>query len=139
MPFSRLLRGTLPVLLLWPLVCSIVTLSLAPARQRAAAMRPMACCVRDERGSECGSCDAGSGSGACGLGTSSTATTGCTLSASPCRRAVPTTLTPFAWEPFTPAPAATIAPDARGRRTAPPPSLRGAMRSIAVMERPPAA
>lgn len=139
MSFSRLMRGTLPVLLLWPLLCSIVTLSLAPARQRAAAMRPMACCAMPERGSDCGSCDRGPASGACGLGSASAAGAGCTLTATPCRRATPTTLTPFAWEPFMGSHGTIATPHARGRRTAFPPSLMGAMRSIAVGERPPAA
>ena len=137
MSLSRLLRGTLPVLLLWPLLCSIVTLSLAPARQRAAAMSPMACCSIPERGSDCGSCATGSNGGACGVGTSAGET--CTLSATPCRRPTPTTLTPFAWEPFTATAHAIAMPSSHGRRSPIPPRVDGAARAIPVTERPPAA
>jgi hypothetical protein len=137
MSLSRLLRGTLPVLLLWPLLCSIVTLSLAPARQRAAAMRPMACCAMPERGSDCGRCETGPDAGACGLGASAGAT--CTLSATPCRRPTPTTLTPFAWEPFTATGHAIATPHSHGQRAPMPSRADGAARAIPVMERPPAA
>jgi hypothetical protein len=136
MRFSRLLRGTLPVLLLWPLVCSIVTLSMAPARQRDAAMRPMACCALPERGDTCGSCDHVEGAG-CGLDRS--ADTGCMLTATPCRRATPSTLTPFAWEPFVREQASFARPSDRGRHAPLPPTAFQPTRSIAVDERPPAA
>lgn len=136
MPLSRLLRGTLPVLLLWPLLCSIVTLSMAPARQRAAASRPMACCALPERADACGGCDHVEGAG-CGLATG--ADSDCVLTATPCRRATPSTLTPFAWEPFVRVQASFARPSHRGRRMPLPPSARQATRSIAVDERPPAA
>ena len=136
MPLSRLLRGTLPVLLLWPLVCSIVTLSMAPARQRAAALRPMACCAVPENSDACGACDHSEGAG-CGLTTG--AESGCMLTATPCRRATPTTLTPFAWEPFVRVQESVLRDEDRGRRIPLPPSALLATRSIAVDERPPAA
>lgn len=131
----RLLRCTLPVLLLWPLLTSPILLSVARPASRAAVTRGMACCS--------GSCE---GCERCELaGDAAVSETphggagGCELSAAPCHRPASRSVAPFAWEPFTPSEAAIVDLPAEVQRSCAIEPAAPASRTAPAPERPPAA
>ena len=133
MLLSRVLRGTLPVLLLWPMLSSLVMLSSAPMSGRG--MHAMACCARPS-GETCGHCEANAHTSCAMDGASRGA---CILGTSPCHRTAPTPLTPFAWDPFVTDPGLDARHEERGTGIRPAPIQGAAMRAIPTRERPPAA
>lgn len=135
MKLLRLLRCTLPVLLLWPILSSALMLTVGQPRLRASVTRGMACC--SSSCGDCGSCEMDAAQSAC-LQAGAPASA-CELKATPCHRPKPQKGTAFAWEPFMLAEAvAALAPPIHGRvvmgRAA-----RVAFRAPDTLERPPAA
>lgn len=134
MPLSRLMRGTLAVLLLWPVLSYALLLTLHTSDPRASLSAGDSCCSVACR-TECGSC--GTDAGACGL--SGPAGSTCDWGATPCHSPKPSAHATFGGFKSTPPPAVPLADDHGGERVSPVDPASPAMRSIPTPERPPAA
>lgn len=94
MSLVRALRCALVALLVWPTLSTPLLLSVKHART--SVVRGMACCSTSCEG--CDRCETGA-AGACALSRGAVAGA-CTLAEAPCHKPRPTTLAPFAWDPF---------------------------------------
>lgn len=135
MKLLRLLRCTLPVLLLWPILSSALLLTVGQPRLRASVTRGMSCC--SSSCGDCGSCEMDRAQSACmreGAPSGS-----CELTATPCHRPSQQKGTAFAWDPFMIAGVLPgFDPPLDGRRAIDC-AQRAAFRAPDSLERPPAA